>query len=111
MASDPVPARQSERNAAFLVAVRVGDARRAAVLAFAEISADASPAERDRWKLRRRLWRVSNNRIEARRRAYNRGHTSRLRGGPGAACGFVVLVASLALDVRHSGGQPHDETD
>ena len=59
MASDPVPARQSERNAAFLVAVRVGNARRAAVLAFAEISADASPAERDRWKLRRRLYRGS----------------------------------------------------
>ena len=59
MGSDPVPARQSERNAVFLAAVRVGDTRRAAVLALAELPDDATEAERDRWKLRRRLYRAS----------------------------------------------------
>lgn len=57
MASDSIPARQSERNVAFLAAVRAGDARRAAVLALADLPDDATEAERHRWKLRRRLYR------------------------------------------------------
>ena len=57
MASDPVPVRQSERNAAFLAAVRAGDARRAAELACVEAPADATDAERHRWTLRRRMYR------------------------------------------------------
>ena len=55
--SEPVPARQSECNAAFLAAVRAGDARRSARLAHVEVPADATEAERHRWTLRRRLYR------------------------------------------------------
>ena len=57
--SDTVPARQSDRNAAFLAAVRTSNVRCAAVLAFADFPGDATETERNRWKLRRRLYRAS----------------------------------------------------
>lgn len=47
---EAVPERQHERNAAFLEAVRVGDAR----TPFPE---DATDAERARWRTRSRLYR------------------------------------------------------
>lgn len=53
-----VPARQSERNRAFLDAVRAGRTDIAATMARAEpMPADASDAERERWRIRRRLYR------------------------------------------------------
>ena len=55
--SAPVPVRQSERNEAFLAAVRAGRSDIAAALARADLPADATDAERDRWKLRRGLYR------------------------------------------------------
>ena len=54
---EAVPARQSERNAAFLAAVRADDVHRCAALARAPLPADAALAECERWKIRRRLYR------------------------------------------------------
>ncbi len=50
-----VPACQSERNEAFTRAVRAGDAKTAAALVRAEPPEDATEAERERWRKRRRL--------------------------------------------------------
>ena len=58
--SAPVPVRQRERNAAFLAAVRAGRSDIAATLARADPPADATDAERNRWKLRCRLYRRMN---------------------------------------------------
>ena len=52
-----VPACQCERNEAFTRAVRAGDARTAAALARAEPPEDATEADRERWRKRRRLYR------------------------------------------------------
>ena len=52
-----VPACQSERNEAFTRAVRAGDAKTAAALVRAEPPEDATEAERERWRKRRRLYR------------------------------------------------------
>ena len=54
--SAPVPERQSERNAALLEAVRAGRSDIVAALARADPPADATDAERERWRIRRRLW-------------------------------------------------------
>ena len=58
--SAPVPESQHERNEASLVAVRAGRSDVAAALARADPPADATDAERNRWKLRRRLYRRVN---------------------------------------------------
>ena len=58
--SAPVPESQRERNAAFLAAVRAGRSNVAAALARADLPADATEAERDRWRIRRRLYRRVN---------------------------------------------------
>ena len=58
--SAPVPESQSERNAAFLEAVRAGRSDVAATLARADPPADATDAERERWRIRRRLYRRVN---------------------------------------------------
>ena len=58
--SAPVPELQSERNQAFLAAVRAGRSDVAAALARADPPADATDAERDRWRTRRRLYRRVN---------------------------------------------------
>ena len=63
--SAPVPESQHERNEAFLVAVRAGRSDVAAALARADPPADATDAERNRWKLRRRLYRRVNGEGEA----------------------------------------------
>ena len=52
-----VPAHQCERNEAFTRAVRAGDAKTAAALAQAEPPEDATEAERECWRKRRRLYR------------------------------------------------------
>ena len=52
-----VPACQSERNEAFTRAVLAGDAKTAAALVRAEPPEDATEAERERWRKRRRLYR------------------------------------------------------
>ena len=52
-----VPACQSERNEAFTRAVWAGDAKTAAALAGVEPPEDATEAERERWRIRRRLYR------------------------------------------------------
>ena len=52
-----VPACQSERNEAFTRAVRAGDAKTAAALVRAEPPEDATEAECERWRKRRRLYR------------------------------------------------------
>ena len=52
-----VPVHQCERNEAFTAAVRAGDAKTAAALAGVEPPADATEAERERWRTRRRLYR------------------------------------------------------
>ena len=52
-----VPARQSERNEAFTRAVRAGDTKTAAALVAVEPPEDATEAERERWCIRRRLYR------------------------------------------------------
>ena len=54
---EAVPDGQHERNAAFLEAVRAGDARTAAALAQPPLPEDATDAERARWRTRRRLYR------------------------------------------------------
>ena len=54
---EAVPDCQHERNAAFLEAVRAGDARTAAALARAPLPEDATDAEHERWRIRRRLHR------------------------------------------------------
>ena len=57
---EAVPDGQSERNEAFLAAVRAGRSDIAARIARADPPADATDAERNRWKLRRRLYRRLN---------------------------------------------------
>ena len=57
---EAVPHGRSERNEAFLEAVRAGDARRAAALTRGEPPDDATDAERTRWRTRRRLYRREN---------------------------------------------------
>ena len=52
-----VPARQCERNEAFTRAVRAGDAKTVAALVAVEPPEDATEAERERWRIRRRLYR------------------------------------------------------
>ena len=52
-----VPACRSERNEAFTRAVRAGDAKTAAALVAVEPPEDATEAERERWRIRRRLYR------------------------------------------------------
>ena len=53
-----IPHGQRERNQAFLDAVRTGRTDIAAVLARADpLPADATEAERERWRPRRRLYR------------------------------------------------------
>ena len=52
-----VPACQCERNEAFTRAVWAGDAKTAAALAGVEPPEDATEAERERWRIRRRLYR------------------------------------------------------
>ena len=54
---EAVPDGQHERNEVFLRAVRAGDARTAAALARAPLPDDATDAERERWRTRRRLYR------------------------------------------------------
>ena len=61
----PVPDGQHERNAAFLAAVRAGRSDVAAALARADPPADATDAERRRWRNRRRLYRRVSGEGEA----------------------------------------------
>ena len=57
---EAVPDGQHERNEAFLAAVRAGWSDVAAVLGRADPPADATDAERNRWRIRRRLYRRVN---------------------------------------------------
>ena len=63
--SAPVPDGHHERNEAFTAAVRAGRSDVAAALALADPPADATDAERERWKLRRRLYRRVSGEGEA----------------------------------------------
>jgi len=57
---EAIPESQHERNEAFLAAVRAGRSDVAAALARADPPADATDAERVRWRTRRRLYRRVN---------------------------------------------------
>ena len=57
---EAVPESQHERNEAFHAAVRAGRSDVAAALARADPPADATDAERERWRIRRRLYRRVN---------------------------------------------------
>lgn len=63
--SAPVPESQCERNEAFRAAVRAGRSDIAAALARADPPGDATDAERERWRVRRRLYRRVSGEGEA----------------------------------------------
>ena len=62
---EAVPEGQHERNEAFLQAVLAGDSRTAARIARVDpLPADATDAERERWRIRRRLYRHESTTTE-----------------------------------------------